>query len=205
MSGVAACKHLLARGFRLVVVGYLAAYARHFAVDEHVRFRSKVLAVEYVGASDDTGAFGWELWNGDAFGNGSSAGGRAVLAARSSSDVRAARGRWEGCRTAGLRAALGGAERVRGTYNAVQPAHQDIPLLDWWREGTTAADKNIRKGLKTLYILVALELWCERNRRIFQKEIMEDERLLTKIKDELKTWVFCGMINLARIVAKGHY
>uniref|UniRef100_J3LVE1 Uncharacterized protein n=1 Tax=Oryza brachyantha TaxID=4533 RepID=J3LVE1_ORYBR len=56
-------------------------------VDEHVRFRSKVLATEYVSAADDTGASGWELWNGDAFGNGSDVGGHAAPVARSSSDV----------------------------------------------------------------------------------------------------------------------
>uniref|UniRef100_J3MZW3 Flavin-containing monooxygenase n=1 Tax=Oryza brachyantha TaxID=4533 RepID=J3MZW3_ORYBR len=112
-SGLAACKHLLARGFRPVVfeagesiggpwartpppprfsdfpwpdsadwyprhdqvVDYLAAYARRFGVEERVRFRSKVLAAEYVGAADDTAASGWELWNGngDAFGDGSGA------------------------------------------------------------------------------------------------------------------------------------
>ncbi|KAG8057662.1 hypothetical protein GUJ93_ZPchr0002g23956 [Zizania palustris] len=122
-SGVAVCKHLLARGFRPVVfdagacvggqwtrtlastrlqsphvayrfsdfpwpepesvdwyprhdqvVDYLAAYARHFGVEERVRFRSKVLAAEYVGAPDDA-ASGWEQWagNGDAFGDGSGA------------------------------------------------------------------------------------------------------------------------------------
>ncbi|KAF0910671.1 hypothetical protein E2562_004663 [Oryza meyeriana var. granulata] len=120
-SGLAACKHLLPRGFRPVVfeagasiggqwtrtlastrlqsphvayrfsdfpwpysvdwyprhdqvVDYLAAYARHFAVEERVRFRSKVLAAEYVGDAEATSA-GWERWNGngDAFGDGSGA------------------------------------------------------------------------------------------------------------------------------------
>ncbi|TVU10037.1 hypothetical protein EJB05_43542, partial [Eragrostis curvula] len=111
-SGLAACKHLLARGFRPVVfeagasvgglwtrtlastrlqsphvvyrfsdfpwpeegvdwyprhdqvVDYLAAYARRFGVDGCVRFRSRVVAAEYVGADDA------EQWagNGEAFG-----------------------------------------------------------------------------------------------------------------------------------------
>jgi dimethylaniline monooxygenase (N-oxide forming) len=114
-SGLAACKHLLARGFRPVVfeagaavgglwtrtlattrlqspnrgyrfsdfpwpedadlfprhdqvVAYLAAYARHFGVDGCVRFRSKVVAADFVSADDDREHA--ELWagNGEAFG-----------------------------------------------------------------------------------------------------------------------------------------
>ncbi|OEL14641.1 putative flavin-containing monooxygenase 1 [Dichanthelium oligosanthes] len=119
-SGLAACKHLLARGFRPVVfeagatvgglwtrtlastrlqspttgyrfsdfpwpesadayprhgqvVEYLAAYARRFGVEECVRFRSKVVAAEYVGGAADTAAdaAGDEMWagNGEAFGS----------------------------------------------------------------------------------------------------------------------------------------
>ncbi|XP_062193242.1 probable flavin-containing monooxygenase 1 [Phragmites australis] len=113
-SGLAACKHLLARGFRPAVfeagasvgglwtrtlastrlqsphvsyrfsdfpwpegvdlyprhdqvVDYLAAYARRFGVHDCVRFRSKVVAAEYVGADE---AADTELWagNGEAFG-----------------------------------------------------------------------------------------------------------------------------------------
>ncbi|CAL5072971.1 unnamed protein product [Urochloa decumbens] len=116
-SGLAACKHLLARGFRPAVfeagaslggqwtrtlattrlqspttgyrfsdfpwpdgadafprhdqvVEYLAAYARRFGVHECVRFRSKVVAAEYVGGADTAGDAGEELWagNGEAFG-----------------------------------------------------------------------------------------------------------------------------------------
>ncbi|XP_034579609.1 uncharacterized protein [Setaria viridis] len=113
-SGLAASKHLLARGFRPVVfeagaavgglwtrtlattrlqspnqgyrfsdfpwpedadafprhdqvVAYLAAYARRFGVEDCVRFRSKVVAAEFVGTDDGANA---ELWagNGEAFG-----------------------------------------------------------------------------------------------------------------------------------------
>ncbi|XP_047083771.1 probable flavin-containing monooxygenase 1 [Lolium rigidum] len=118
-TGLAACKHLLARGFRPVVfeagesvgglwtrtlastrlqtpavayrysdfpwpdsadvfphhdqvVDYLAAYARRFGVDECVRFRSTVVAAEYVGSEPEDAADGWERWagNGEAFGDG---------------------------------------------------------------------------------------------------------------------------------------
>ncbi|KAM0832504.1 hypothetical protein ACQ4PT_064864 [Festuca glaucescens] len=59
-SGLAACKHLL------------APYARRFGVDECVRFRSKVVTAEYVGAEPEDAADGWERWagNGEAFGDG---------------------------------------------------------------------------------------------------------------------------------------
>ncbi|CAL5086991.1 unnamed protein product [Urochloa decumbens] len=117
-SGLAACKHLLARGFRPVVfeagasVGglwtrtlastrlqspnaayrfsdfpwpegadthprhdqvleYLAAYACRFGVEECVRFRSQVVAAEYVGADGadtEMWAGNWEAFGGDGAG-----------------------------------------------------------------------------------------------------------------------------------------
>ncbi|VAI20840.1 unnamed protein product [Triticum turgidum subsp. durum] len=121
-SGLAACKHLLARGFRPVVfeagksvgglwtrtlastrlqshaatyrysdfpwpdsagayprhdqvVDYLAAYARRFGVDGCVRFRSRVVAAEYVGDEPEDAPDRWERWagNGEAFGDSTGA------------------------------------------------------------------------------------------------------------------------------------
>ncbi|CAL5012540.1 unnamed protein product [Urochloa decumbens] len=123
-SGLAACKHALAKGFRPVVfesgaavsgvwtrtlssttlqtpaaafrfsdfpwpaemapepeesfprhdevAAYMTAYARRFGVLDCVRFRSKVIAAEYVGPPEREVA-AWERWsgNGEAFGDGS--------------------------------------------------------------------------------------------------------------------------------------
>uniref|UniRef100_M8B6Z1 Flavin-containing monooxygenase n=1 Tax=Aegilops tauschii TaxID=37682 RepID=M8B6Z1_AEGTA len=132
-SGLAACKHLLVRGFRPVefvgglwtrtlastrlqsptaayrysdfpwpdsagafprhdqVVDYLAAYARRFGVDACVRFRSRVVAAEYVGAEPEGAADVWERWNGngEAFGDGSGAWRLTVASGRWSP--------WAGC------------------------------------------------------------------------------------------------------------
>lgn len=54
------------------VVAYMTAYARRFGVHDCVKFRSKVLAAEYVGSSERE-VTAWERWsgNGEAFGDGS--------------------------------------------------------------------------------------------------------------------------------------
>jgi hypothetical protein len=49
-----------------------------------------------------------------------------------------------------------------------------------------------RKGVQSLLMLAAWEIWCERNRRIFQQEELSIQGLLVRIRDEDALWNMAG-------------
>ncbi len=54
----------------------------------------------------------------------------------------------------------------------------------------------IIQALHTLMLLVAWEIWNERNRRTFQQKELSATSLLAKIKEEAKTWALAGARSL---------
>jgi hypothetical protein len=48
------------------------------------------------------------------------------------------------------------------------------------------------KGVQSLILLAAWEIWQERNRRIFQKEELSVEALIVRIRDEAALWNMAG-------------
>ncbi len=50
--------------------------------------------------------------------------------------------------------------------------------------------------MHTLTLLVAWEIWNERNRRNFQHEELPMASLLTKVKEKAKTWALAGTRSL---------
>lgn len=50
-------------------------------------------------------------------------------------------------------------------------------------------------------LLVAWEIWCERNRQVFRNQQKPLPQLLDKIHDAIKLWKICGATNIARLFA----
>jgi hypothetical protein len=67
------------------------------------------------------------------------------------------------------------------------PSTEDC-LDTWWPALSNAISKNHRKEVNTLVILVARELWLERNSRVFDKMAVLPAELVRRIKAEFLLW-----------------
>ncbi|KAJ1282092.1 hypothetical protein BS78_03G023300 [Paspalum vaginatum] len=68
----------------------------------------------------------------------------------------------------------------------------------WW-SGLAAAPVRDRRGLRSLIILVAWTIWCERNLRIFDRNVATESQVLAKIKDKAGLWILGGAKHLANL------
>jgi hypothetical protein len=57
-----------------------------------------------------------------------------------------------------------------------------------------------RKGLRSLFILIAQEIWKERNRRIFENRATNCNAVVTWIRDEARAWAFAGAKALRKLM-----
>uniref|UniRef100_A0A0D9VJ25 Uncharacterized protein n=1 Tax=Leersia perrieri TaxID=77586 RepID=A0A0D9VJ25_9ORYZ len=62
-------------------------------------------------------------------------------------------------------------------------------------------DKVKSKGMKSLLLLVAWEIWGEQNMRVFKGEVLTIPQLVSKIIDEINLWSICGATNIVRLSA----
>jgi phage/plasmid-associated DNA primase len=95
-------------------------------------------------------------------------------------------------------------ERVLGRLNCneIDLTHdENESLLNWWIRRTSQGGKDKAKAKKSIHMLVAWEIWCERNRRVFRNQEKTLQQLLDKIHDEVKLWRICGATNIARLSA----
>lgn len=85
------------------------------------------------------------------------------------------------------------------TCEQIRPTlwQQASTLLKWW-EATACSNEAPKKALQTLMLLVAQDIWNERNRRVFQHQELPVASLIAKIKEEAKTWVLAGAKHLGR-------
>jgi hypothetical protein len=54
-----------------------------------------------------------------------------------------------------------------------------------------------RKGLRSLFILIAQEIWKERNRRIFENRATNCNAV---VRDEARAWAFVGAKAMRKLM-----
>lgn len=89
-----------------------------------------------------------------------------------------------------------GLQRLALPVNA--PAFQT-----WWRQAARRAGGDAGKGLNSLIILVAWELWKLRNRCVFEQAQPRVHELLRVIKDEVNLWAAAGAKKLRQLLRQG--
>lgn len=77
-------------------------------------------------------------------------------------------------------------------------------LRDWFLQLASHALANTAEGVKSMIMLVAWEIWRERNRRIFSNESRTVPRLLQAIWDEAELWAFTGNKGIQQLM-QGRY
>jgi hypothetical protein len=81
---------------------------------------------------------------------------------------------------------------------AVTPAS----ILDWWTTWRQHWTRSERRGADSIFLLVAWELWKERNARCFRGANTQVPQFLATLKHEADLWVQAGARNLGCLLAR---
>jgi len=82
------------------------------------------------------------------------------------------------------------------------PTAADSRFYPWWARSSKQVPKELRKGLNSLVILVAWELWKEHNSCVFEGSQPNVQRLLISVKDEGLLWCMAGASNLQELLSR---
>jgi hypothetical protein len=72
-------------------------------------------------------------------------------------------------------------------------------VLDYWH-AIAKTPTSSPKGLWTAIMLIAWEIWKERNERVFSNKSSLPSVIMDKIRKEGKDWILAGAKNLAELV-----
>ena len=75
-----------------------------------------------------------------------------------------------------------------------------IRFSGWWKRTTAAVPKDLRKGLNSLIILVAWEIWKHRNSCVFGNKRPSVQKVLRAISSEGGLWCSAGASKLQELV-----
>ena len=65
-------------------------------------------------------------------------------------------------------------------------------ITEWLKGCRNRSPSDKRKGTQSLILLASWEIWCERNRRIFQKVELSAQALMSRIREEATLWNVAG-------------
>uniref|UniRef100_A0A0A8ZPB4 Reverse transcriptase zinc-binding domain-containing protein n=1 Tax=Arundo donax TaxID=35708 RepID=A0A0A8ZPB4_ARUDO len=71
-----------------------------------------------------------------------------------------------------------------------------VGFSSWWSQSLIRVDKHKRKGLNSLIILVAWELWKHRNDCVFNAVSLDVHRVVKAVEDEGTLWCAAGASKL---------
>ena len=74
-------------------------------------------------------------------------------------------------------------------------------ILDWWTAWRDCWTSVERKGADSIFLLVAWELWKERNARCFKGANTQVPILLATLKHQAELWVAASAKNLGCLLA----
>jgi len=70
----------------------------------------------------------------------------------------------------------------------------------WWCQAIKGFDKKMRKGLNSLIILVAWELWKHRNACVFKGALPDVQLVLEAVTNEDVLWCMAGASALKQML-----
>ncbi|RCV13690.1 hypothetical protein SETIT_2G366000v2 [Setaria italica] len=82
------------------------------------------------------------------------------------------------------------------------PESPETRFFGWWRKTFLAVPKDMRKGLNSLIILVAWEIWKHGNDCVFEKVRPKTQEVLRAISNEGGLWCMAGASKLQELVSR---
>ena len=89
---------------------------------------------------------------------------------------------------------LGPNTRLGQSESVAAPAQSN--LKDWWVQARGIVIGKNKKKLDSMVVLIAWEVWRERNRRVFDKIIKPTNLLIDHIKNEAMQWALASVGKL---------
>jgi len=77
-----------------------------------------------------------------------------------------------------------------------------VRFSGWWRKTVAAAPKEARKGLNSLIILVAWEVWKHCNACVFEKKRPSIQDVLRSVSLEGGLWYSAGASKLQELMSR---